>query len=55
MPMQFGPIKEPLTLLIDSTISFSNNDYSLPEGTELEDNVKEFLDRNWGNKINKFY
>ena len=23
MPMQFGPIKEPLTLLIDSTISFS--------------------------------
>ena len=37
------------------TISFSNNDYSLPEGTELEDNVKEFLDRNWLNKINKFY
>ena len=37
------------------TISFSNNDYTLPEGTELESNVQSFLNRDWDRKINKLF
>ena len=37
------------------TIPFTNNDYTLPAGTELEDDVKNFLNRNWDKKINSVY
>jgi len=37
------------------TVAFSNNDYSLPDGTELEDDVKDFIDRKWEKDINEFY
>jgi hypothetical protein len=37
------------------TVVFSNNAYSLPEGTELEDDVKDFIDRKWDKDINEFY
>lgn len=37
------------------TIPISNDNYSLPEGVELESSIDEFLKRKWNKGMNEFY